>query len=326
MGKTETDILLSKWITGELTENERSQLDHIQTKGLIDKNELLDTKNIWDASASYMPDINPSNQSWSNIVEAIQAPIPKETSNQALWALPLKVAASIILLIGAWFIGRDYIFANSNLLSTSATTNIEFLELVDGSKVWLNTGATIQYPESFNKRKRKIILSGEAFFDIKKSDTPFVIETMTGEVTVLGTSFEVESSAQTTEVTVATGKVKLTSAQSGKSIFINPNEVGLHEKQSQFLSLTEVDNLNSISWHTGKFAFNDTPLDRVIIALSNHFKTKISIEDPNMQLCKFTSPLTNPDLQKTIDVIAQTFDFKVEQSDSEIRLKGGSCE
>ena len=68
------------------------------------------------------------------------------------------------------------------LVQITHTTNCikqKNIVLPDGSKVKLNVGSSISFPEQFDKSKRNVILNGEAFFDvIKKEEAPFVIYTL----------------------------------------------------------------------------------------------------------------------------------------------------
>ena len=63
------------------------------------------------------------------------------------------------------------------------------LTLSDGSHVWLNSGTTLRYASNFGKDSRKVELSGEAFFKVKKDEIPFRVQIKNNEVEVLGTTF-----------------------------------------------------------------------------------------------------------------------------------------
>ena len=54
----------------------------------------------------------------------------------------------------------------------------------------------------FNTDHRSLTLSGEAYFDVQKGNKPFTISTNQGQVTVLGTSFNVRSRADGFEIGV----------------------------------------------------------------------------------------------------------------------------
>lgn len=48
-------------------------------------------------------------------------------------------------------------------------------------------------PCQFHGAERRVVLSGEAFFDVAKSDKPFIVELAGCEVKVLGTRFNVQA-------------------------------------------------------------------------------------------------------------------------------------
>src|SRR5690606_24206533 len=72
--------------------------------------------------------------------------------------------------------------------------------LPDGSKVWLNAGSTLTYPSRFNAEERVVSLEGEAYFEVRKSQTPaggmpFRVFTKGQTIEVLGTVFNVSAYA-----------------------------------------------------------------------------------------------------------------------------------
>ena len=58
--------------------------------------------------------------------------------------------------------------------------------LDDGTEVWLNADSKLKYPIAFSGESREVILSGEAYFDVKKDARPFVVSLECGDITVLG--------------------------------------------------------------------------------------------------------------------------------------------
>ncbi|MBO9571593.1 MAG: FecR domain-containing protein, partial [Chitinophagaceae bacterium] len=70
------------------------------------------------------------------------------------------------------------------------------LTLSDGTKVWLNAASSITYPITFTEKNRTVSITGEAYFEVAKNKTkPFIVKTTTDEITVLGTSFNVNAYA-----------------------------------------------------------------------------------------------------------------------------------
>ena len=70
--------------------------------------------------------------------------------------------------------------------------------LADGTTVHLNAGSKLTYPVRFAGKRRIVRLEGEAYFDVAGDENhPFVVQTHLGEITVLGTEFNVNAYADT---------------------------------------------------------------------------------------------------------------------------------
>src|SRR5690606_23593520 len=96
------------------------------------------------------------------------------------WA---KVAASIALLIGVAYIVHvntrveEKIEPIVELTKTTKWGQKVNITLADGTRIRLNSGSTITYPDRFEGTVREVVLEGEAFFDVAKNpNKPFVIK------------------------------------------------------------------------------------------------------------------------------------------------------
>ena len=83
------------------------------------------------------------------------------------------------------------------------------ISLSDGSKIYLNAGSDLSYSKYYDSENRKVSLSGEAYFDVKRGINPFIISTEYAKITVLGTKFNVRSRDDGFEVGVNEGAVKV---------------------------------------------------------------------------------------------------------------------
>ena len=92
----------------------------------------------------------------------------------------------------------------------------ESIKLPDGSVVLLNHNSSITYDKDFDPRY--ISLSGEAYFKVTPADMPFTVSTELGEIEVLGTKFNVNSSEDELEVEVESGRVELTSGNEKRAL------------------------------------------------------------------------------------------------------------
>ena len=100
-------------------------------------------------------------------------------------------------------------------VSVETEDNFEVVELPDGSIAFLNHNSGIGYDKEFSPRTLEV--QGEIFLSVVEGETPFVVTSQHGELTVLGTEFNVKSQAEEFEVEVEEGIVELkTTAHSDK--------------------------------------------------------------------------------------------------------------
>ncbi|SOD18294.1 FecR family protein [Pedobacter xixiisoli] len=178
------------------------------------------------------------------------------------------------------------------------------IQLNDSSLVTLNAGSEIRYPERFSKKDRRIyLISGEAFFEVKKdSKRPFIVEAGGIETKVLGTKFNVNyySFYDKISVTVASGKVKVSKPDSLKSsgdlaVFLLPNQQAIFDKNSKLLTKREI-NANKIKgWMNGELYFDNEKLSHVVEVLKTRFKKDIIFDNHSIKEYRITLGFTNND-------------------------------
>ena len=103
--------------------------------------------------------------------------------------------------------GKELIYKKTAASSTQLSYNTLtiprggqfYVELADGTKVWLNSDSQLKYPESFAVGEPRTVelVYGEAFFEVSPSSahngTRFKVNTTNQEVEVLGTEFNVKA-------------------------------------------------------------------------------------------------------------------------------------
>ena len=133
------------------------------------------------------------------------------------------------------------------------------LILPDGSRVWLNTGSTISYPNEFSGSTRDISLTGEAYFEVvKDKQIPMVVEAGNARIKVYGTIFNVNafSSEPFLKVTLVEGSVSL-SSPSGKlngkeEFFIKPGQTAIFNEQSKQVLVQNEDGITPLKRGVGE--------------------------------------------------------------------------
>ena len=217
------------------------------------------------------------------------------------------VAASMLLLcLGYWSIRPD--MGTLTQLSSGSQT----LVLSDGSQITLREGATLSYPQTFSGAERRVVLQGDAFFDIAEDpDFPFVITSDLGDIKVLGTSFDVSADSVELWVKVETGRVQLTSTIHRQSVVLDPGNIGqVSTRQVQKFDHGFV-NLNA--WRTGRLDFADSPLAEVVSDLRRYYGDSIyhstSLDFP----CRLTASFDQAALQEVMQVLEISCQLEIER-------------
>ena len=150
------------------------------------------------------------------------------------------------------------------------------LLLDDGTKVWLNADSKLEYPPVFTGNQRMVKLEGEAYFEVAKGKTPFLVQTPSDRVEVLGTYFNVSAYRDDAASTVSLlqGKVKV-SLPDATSEILRPGQQSVVKNNT--LVVQDVDVNESIAWKNGEFMFNQENLDAVMQKLARWYDIEIEV-------------------------------------------------
>jgi transmembrane sensor len=237
----------------------------------------------------------------------------------------LRIAASIVLMlvigIPTLWLGMVRNNDKPSTVQHYSEKGVTTIDLPDGSRVYLNEGSEINYPESFD-RGRSVNLNGEAFFEVMSDPAnPFSVRSGQVVVSVLGTSFNVKEGEQKedVEVFVETGKVRMSLENPDEFLTLEPGDLGLAE--SSTLSLREQSDFNYISWKTKNFKFVDEELGRVLRELEDSYHVKIRAEGVRLNELRITSTYKEQSIDSILETIAAAFSLKVQKKKNLYHLK-----
>ena len=155
--------------------------------------------------------------------------------------------------------------------------------LADGTTVHLNAGSKLTYPVRFAGKRRIVRLEGEAYFDVAEDENhPFVVQTHLGEITVLGTEFNVNAYADTPVcyTTLVHGKVKF-STLNAETITLSPGEQAVVFANSS--TKRKVDLEEYVGWVDGMYIFNNRPLGDIMKTFERWYDIQVYYETPNLR-------------------------------------------
>lgn len=219
------------------------------------------------------------------------------------------------------FFVRNYL-ETTELIEVVAKDGSKNITLPDGSKVTLGQKSELHYEEKFGE-VRLVKFTGQGYFNITKDDKPFVISMNGGEVEVLGTAFDLVSSASEISVTLDHGKVSLTGLD--ESIEISTGESARLDKTTQRVTRLDSAPSNYMSWRTGEFAFNDTPLLEVVNDLQKYYNVEFKVSK-RVSNCKVTANFKNLSVNQVCDALESILSVKVNQKGTNLVIRGKGCE
>ncbi|MEY8592594.1 FecR domain-containing protein [Butyricimonas hominis] len=160
--------------------------------------------------------------------------------------------------------------------------------LADGTRVWLNSATKLIFPQNFTGKERRVMLSGEAFFDVARDESkPFIVETSRMDVKVLGTRFNVNAYTdnEVVSTTLVDGSVEVASGTQ-KPITLVPGEQAYGEAGE--LEKREVNIRLYTSWIDGRFMFNNVELEEIAKQISRWYDVEIFFTNENVKRTRFT--------------------------------------
>ena len=191
------------------------------------------------------------------------------------------------------------------------------LVLSDGTKVFLNADSELKYPVEFSDGKRIVDLKGEAYFEVHKDSLrPFVVRVNGAEVTVLGTSFNVNTYGDDGQIytTLVNGAVRVSSVKNGQAEVLKPGMQSVMDVQSGQLTVREVDVEPYVAWREGRFVFRAMTLDLIMRQLQRWYDFEVFYQNPELKDYEFRGVIKRDmDLDKVLSVIKATtnVDFEV---------------
>jgi transmembrane sensor len=294
-----------------------------------------------DKATRMLSGINKAIDSKENRLSIAADPVPfsdrdiDQIIKPVRWNWVFKAAATVLLPLGLFWL---YTLRNAadeqyvpKIVSVSALPgNQERVELPDGSRVVLNTGSTIAYPESFSDSSRVIELTGEAFFEVKKdSKRPFIVKTQEIETQALGTSFDIKHREKNDEISVAlaTGSVKIDErkeGQTGQIARLIPGQQLVYNKENNTYRVEAFDPMEVSSWQKGVLYFKKARLNEVVQKLENWYGIEIEIvgKVSSKELkSKYTGSYDNQSLDDVLKGISFVKKFSYEKKGNKLMLK-----
>lgn len=307
--------LLARYFNGTASKADLKEVAQWLKEDAAHESELKQLDKVWISGQSQKQSFD-TNKAWQKVAsQTIQVP----TKNKANI---FKIAAGFaaIFAIGSllWFLTSS---STVEMLSYQTTNESKEITLPDGSKVTLNAYSSLQFPEKFTEDKRSVSMIGEAFFEVTKNPAkPFIIDINTTEVTVLGTSFNINSRDTATVVSVKTGKVKF-GIKKGLQVELIKDQEAKYIARKDSITPTVTVDPNVFAFKTQMFYFENTALENVIERLSKAYHVNIKLDDKSWANYNLTATFERQKLDTVLDVIAETLNISVRKDGEQYLFK-----
>lgn len=197
------------------------------------------------------------------------------------------------------------------------------LTLSDSTVVYLNAESRLTYPVAFNGKNRKVELSGEAYFKVKRDETkPFVVHAQQMEVLVLGTTFGVRAYQDENEIqtTLESGKVRVRAGK--REVNLVPNEQARFDKSTSSLDVREVDAAEYWAWKNGRLVYDNCSLERILTDLSRWYGFVVFYSRDESRAYKFSLNMKKHEVfSQVLELIEKAGDIDFEVKDNTVVVK-----
>lgn len=230
-----------------------------------------------------------------------------------------KYAAIFIAVAGLSF--STYKLGMNTIASQLADIKMEApigsqsnMYLPDGTIIKLNAGSTLTYSQSFGVDNRCVKLSGEGYFEVAKNTRlPFVVETGSLKVRVLGTKFNITNYGSDPEavVALAAGKVALDNSRA-ETLYLSPGQSATFNKKTQTINITDSDIESIDDWTEGILTLDGKPLQDILETLERHYNVKFAVKNSHLhQYCFYGSfSLSEQSIAEVLSTLSKTGKLK----------------
>ena len=303
--------LIDKYFRNECSDEERRQVLEYFRNNPEEWNKYM-TEEDWDhfkADEELAPGLS------EELFEKVSKQTFKKRRPVFRWLAAAAVAALVLALLWS---RNTHVVKDGTIFNASArmaerkndSDTLKRVQLADGSVGILSPHSGIRYYEPFS---RTVYLSGKALFQvITNKSRPFIVHSDKLATTVLGTSFTVESFAESNVIRVKLHNGKIQVAVTGSNEILRPGDELIYNKSTMLVSLKRYKpaeqlvkagpanntgrNVRRPDWYT----FDISPLSEVFDQLSSYYQVDIYYYPSDVQNKYFSGRMHKTDTLETL--------------------------
>ena len=287
--------LITAHLDGSATPAQEAQLQQWRQQSPDNEQELERLTTLWNQSGElgHLAQVD-LQADWAEVQQHIQEKTPSRKRYR--WQM---AAALALLLVGASIIAMFFPPSESTRYAYATIGTTRTITLPDGSQVHLNKKSSLLLDEDFGEHNRKMVLSGEAYFEVTPdAQKPFIVSCGGAETKVLGTAFNLKQEAHATSIWVTHGKVAFSS--DSDQLTLTKGMAAIANSDSVFYRTADP---NLLAWHTEVLRFDKELLNEVFPVLEKHYSVTIDYADLSPDL-RLTAVFDDMTIEEVLDEIA----------------------
>lgn len=189
--------------------------------------------------------------------------------------------------------------------------------LADSTRLWLNAESSIKYPLRFAAGERRVQVSGEAYFEVAhQNGRPFIVESGSTIVKVLGTHFNINTFDNKTKVTLLQGMVQVSNQKD--SGLITPGQSAVI---TDGLNIAASDTVSAVAWKSHLFNFKETPLNEILQEIGRWYDVEVVYEGAIPEITLSGSINRNINASKVLEMLQLSSGLQFEIRDRRIFVR-----
>lgn len=328
------ELLLNKFLNGQLNEDERLELIKLINADPENEALLFQLKDLYNAGKweTLKNEADTSNE-WIRLENKLRSNRLKQTKiyskDKIIFRNWMKYAAIFLVSILASILIQHLIqLKSNNELTFQTCTGIgekSQVLLPDGTKVWLNNSSSLEYSNFQGSTIRKVKLHGEAYFEVSKDKSkPFMVFTKDSVyVKVLGTKFNLSAYSDDEDVrtVLVEGSVNIVNQKTGSSAKLLPGRMAIGEKSGN-IDVQPADIAISTSWRKGEIRFSNMRFEELAKQLERNYKVNFIFKNEKLKSKKFSGVFQyDKPIELILKIISLNTRFKYEIKNGIIIIK-----
>ncbi|MDR3118862.1 MAG: FecR domain-containing protein [Mediterranea sp.] len=318
---------LKNFLTGEHSEKELSEINTFIRESEENARQLFRLEELYHLGKS---DTSLTEERIDRAEKKLAERIKREEAHRNRKPFARKwrrttAAAVLILLAGG---GSVYLLQSpkhhpDTIVEATAKDTVKEIALPDGTKVWLNSGATIKYAGKPDGKERHVHIDGEAYFEVAKDPRkPFVVQSDAMQVRVLGTTFNFKSgTCGVAETTLIEGEIEVRGNNNEGIIILAPGQRAELNKSAGRLTVKQVNAALDAVWRNNLIPFEQADLLTILKTLEQLYPVKFILSPDVSTNVTYTGALEKKTtIESVLDALKNTIPISYKTVDGNILI------